>query len=44
MLNIDFKVCGNLVSVPLCLTDTMDSLLTRIQNIKPFQKYSREEL
>ena len=30
MLNIDFKVSGNFVSVPLCLTDTIDSLLARI--------------
>lgn len=44
MLNIDFKIAGSVVSVPLCINDTINSLLTRIKPLKQFEKYTSEQL
>ena len=44
MYNIDFKVSGRFVSIPVCLNDTLHSLIARMTDIEPFQKYSKDEL
>ncbi len=44
MYNIDFRVSGQIVSIPVCLNDTLNTLISRMKGLEPFRKYTDSQL
>ncbi len=44
MYNIDFKVCGQLVSIQVTAGDSLATLIEQMKELSAFHKYTKEEL
>lgn len=44
MYNIDFRVNGEIVSIPICYNDTVGKLVKRMKGVGKFDRYDDKEL